>query len=64
MGKLFGTGYGPPLLSDIERRGPLVRPDDVVAFGFRDLDEQRQYGSQPLPQNLLALDVLVDVLGT
>jgi arginase len=53
----LATGYGPPLLSDIERRGPLVRPDDVVAFGFRDLDEQRQYGSRPLPENLLALDL-------
>jgi arginase len=29
----------------------------VVAFGFRDGDEQRQYGSQPLPPQLLALDL-------
>ncbi len=28
--------------------GPLVRDEDVVAFGFRDHDEQRAYGSQPL----------------
>jgi arginase len=53
----LATGHGPALLSNIERRGPLVRPDDVVAFGFRDADEQRQYGSQPLPQTLLALDL-------
>jgi arginase len=53
----FATGYGPALLSNIEQRGPLVRPDDTVAFGFRDADEQRHYGSQPLPPELLALDL-------
>jgi len=53
----LATGNGPALLSDIERRGPLVQPHDVVAFGFRDVDEQRQYGSQPLPETLLALDL-------
>lgn len=53
----FATGYGPALLSNIEQRGPLVRPDDTVAFGFRDADEQRRYGSQPLPPDLLAFDL-------
>ena len=53
----FATGHGPALLSDIEHRGPLVRPEDVVAFGFRDADEQRSYGSQPLPRDMLALDL-------
>ena len=53
----FATGYGPAQLSNIEHRGPLVRPDDTVAFGFRDVDEQRRYGSQPLPSDLLALDL-------
>jgi arginase len=53
----FATGYGPALLSNIEQRGPLVRPDDTVAFGFRDFDEQRRYGSQPFPPDLLALDL-------
>ena len=53
----FATGHGPSLLCDLEGRGPLVRSEDVVAFGFRDLDEQRAYGSQPLPPDLLALDL-------
>jgi arginase len=53
----FVTGYGPALLSNIEQRGPLVRPADTVAFGFRDADEQRRYGSQALPEDMLSLDL-------
>lgn len=53
----FATGYGPALLSDIEGRSPLFRSSDVVAFGFRDKDEQRVYGCQPLPTDLMALDL-------
>jgi arginase len=53
----FATGCGPTLLTDIERRGPLVVPEDVVAFGFRDGDEQRRHGSQPLPPTILAMDL-------
>jgi arginase len=53
----FVSGYGPALLSNIEQRGPLVRPADTVAFGFRDADEQRRYGSQALPEDVLSLDL-------
>jgi arginase len=53
----FATGYGPPLLTNLEQRAPLVRASDTVAFGFRDEDEQRRYGSQPLPSDLLAFDL-------
>jgi arginase len=53
----IATGRGPDILADLERRRPLVRDHDVVAFGFRDRDEQAAYGSQPLPGNLLALDL-------
>lgn len=55
MDLAFATGHGPHTLCNLEGRAPLVRPDDVVAFGFRDEEEQRQYGSQPLPRELLAL---------
>lgn len=51
----FATGYGPDALTNLEGRAPLFRPDDVVAFAFRDEHEQRQYGSQPLPREMLAL---------
>jgi arginase len=53
----FATGYGPPLLTNLEQRAPLVRASDTVALGFRDEDEQRRYGSQPLPSDLLAFDL-------
>jgi arginase len=53
----FATGYGPALLADIEGRRPLVRPEDTVVFGFRDVDEQQQFGSRPLPAEILALDL-------
>lgn len=57
MDLAFATGYGPALLTDLEQRSPLVSPADTVAFGFRDADEQRQYGSQPLAPDILALDL-------
>jgi arginase len=57
MDLAFVTGHGPKLLADIEGRGPLVRSADAVAFGFRDAQEQQEHGSQPLPDDLLALDL-------
>ncbi|HJR74357.1 MAG TPA: arginase family protein [Luteimonas sp.] len=57
MDLAFATGHGPALLCDLEGRAPLVRSDDVVAFGFRDGDEQAEYGSQALPENLMAFDL-------
>jgi arginase len=56
MDLAFATGYGPALLTDLEGRGPLVREEDAVAFGWRDGDEQAAYGSPPLPQRLLSFD--------
>lgn len=49
MDLAFATGYGPDLLTNIENLKPLVRPEDAVVFGFRDAEEQQEYGSQPLP---------------
>jgi arginase len=56
MDLALATGYG-PLLSSLEGRGPLIRSEDAVAFGFRDGEDQARYGSQPLPPDLLALDL-------
>ncbi|MFF2305609.1 arginase family protein [Streptomyces sp. NPDC058128] len=47
----LATGRGPRRLADLEGLGPLVRDEDVVAFGFRDAHE----GSPPLPPRLYAL---------
>jgi arginase len=57
MDLALATGYGPSLLSNLEGRGPLIRSEDAVVFGFRDGEEQARYGSQPLPPDLLALDL-------
>lgn len=57
MDLAFATGRGPELLTNLEGLRPLVRDEDVVAFGFRDAQEQREYGSQPLPPAVLALDL-------
>ncbi len=56
MDLAFATGHGPELLTNLEGLRPLVRDEDVVAFGFRDAHEQREFGSQPLPPQVLALD--------
>ena len=57
MDLAFATGRGPAVLANLEGRGPLVRDEDVVAFAFRDGDEQRHYGSQPLAPAIHALDL-------
>lgn len=51
------TGYGPSHLTDIEGRGPLVRPEDAVAFAYRDHKDQEEYESQPLPKELKTMDL-------
>jgi arginase len=57
MDLAFATGHGPDLVTNLEGLRPLVRDDDAVAFGYRDHEEQRKYRSQPLPPQLLAMDL-------
>ena len=57
MDLAFVTGHGPRLLTDIEGLGPIVRAEDVVAFAYRDHDDQKEYWSQPLPAELKAIDL-------
>ena len=57
MDLAFVTGYGPSLLTDIEGRAPLVRPEDAVAFAYRDHEDQEEYEGQPLPEELKVLDL-------
>jgi arginase len=52
----FATGYGPGVVTDIESRRPLVRPDDVVLFACRDAADRERRGCQPLPAGLLVID--------
>ncbi|MEU6883412.1 arginase family protein [Streptomyces sp. NPDC046712] len=53
----LATGRGPRLLTDLEGRGPLLRDEDVVVFGFRDAAESSAAGMQPLPPQLHAVDL-------
>jgi arginase len=57
MDLALATGRGPRVLTDIEGRKPLVRDEDVVAFGFRDSAESAQAGMQPLPPRLRTIDL-------
>ena len=57
MDLAFATGYGPALLTNLEGRGPLVQAADVVAFAYRDHEDQAAFGSQPLPRELRAFDL-------
>ncbi|WP_341893337.1 arginase family protein [Variovorax sp. YR752] len=57
MDLAFVTGHGPSQLTDIEGRGPLVCPEDAVAFAYRDHKDQEEYKSQPLPKALKAIDL-------
>jgi arginase len=57
MDLALATGHGPPAVGDLEGRSPLVRAEDAVIVGFRDADEQARDGSQPIPGELLALDL-------
>jgi len=40
------TGRGPDVICDIEGFKPYVMDKNVVVFGYRDAEEQKQYGSQ------------------
>lgn len=42
------SGRGPQVLSDIDGLGPLMRDEDIVAFAYRDTEEQKEYGSQDI----------------
>lgn len=57
MDLAFVTGHGPPLLTDLEGRRPLVRAGDSVALAYRDHEDQAEFGSQPLPAELRSYDL-------
>jgi arginase len=47
------SGRGPTMLTDIDGLKPLVRDEDIVAFGFRDAEQQREYGSQDIRETAI-----------
>jgi arginase len=53
----LATGRGPAALTTFDGRCPLVRDEDVAAFGFRDEQEAKSFGSRPLPPAMKALSL-------
>jgi arginase len=51
------TGRGPAIMTELEGFRPLVRAQDVVAFGRRDNEEAARYGSDEPPPELMVLDL-------
>ena len=55
------SGRGPAVLTDIDGLKPLVRDVDVVAFGFRDAEQQREYGSEDIRGTAIRVFDLAEV---
>jgi arginase len=49
------TGRGPTILTDPEGRRPLVRDEDVVAFGRRDAEIAEAHGSQRIEDTAITV---------
>jgi len=47
------SGRGPEILTNIEGMKPLVQDEYIIAFGIRDSEEQKQYGSQDVHKTLI-----------
>jgi arginase len=47
------SGRGPEILTDLAGLKPLVRDEDIVAFGYRDAEQQREYGSQDIQETAI-----------
>jgi len=47
------SGRGPEVLTDIDGLKPLVPDENIVAFGFRDVEEQKKYGSQDIRETAI-----------
>lgn len=61
----FSTGRGPDIVANIEGLRPLVRDEDVFAFGYRDGATQANNRCETMPDNMKTLTRnMVHVLGT
>jgi len=55
MDLALATGRGPALVADPEGLRPLVRDEDVVAFGIRDAEDAEKFGSQRIEDSGIEL---------
>jgi arginase len=51
----LATGRGPAVVVDLEGKRPLVRDEDVVAFGRRDAEEAAEHGSQRIEDTAIKM---------
>jgi arginase len=58
------AGHGPGVLADIDGLRPLVREEDIVAFGYRDAEQQRELGSQDIRGTAIRVFPLEEIRGT
>jgi arginase len=61
MDLALATGRGPSVVTDLDGPPPLVRDEDVVHIGRRDIDEAEQDGSQRIEDSAIALYDLATV---
>jgi arginase len=57
----LGIGRGPKIVTNLEGRCPLVRDDDVVAFGRRDAEDASVHGSQRIEETAIRVIDLAEV---
>jgi arginase len=55
MDLALATGRGPAVVTDLEGLRPLVRDEDVVAFGIRDAEDAARVGSQRIEDSGIEL---------
>lgn len=55
------TGREPAALADLDGQRPLVREEDVVVFGFRDIESAAEYGSPDVRQTAMHAFDLTEV---
>ena len=61
MDLALATGRGPAVVVNLEGRRPLVRDDDVVAFGRRDAEDTEKYGSQRIEDTAIRVIDLAEI---
>lgn len=55
MDLALATGRGPSIVTNLDGLGPLVRDEDVVVFGRRDVDEAEAAGSQRIEDTAITV---------
>ena len=57
----LATGRGPAVVVNLEGSRPLVRDEDVVAFGRRDAEDAEKYGSHRIEDTAIRVIDLAEI---